>query len=54
MQTCPSCPSCPSCPVYHLRSRMPNGEEDKCSIHEADKVLRGTKWIATRWCRESP
>lgn len=33
-------------------SRMPNGEEDKCSIHEAEKVVAGCKWIATRWCRE--
>jgi hypothetical protein len=31
---------------------MPNGEEDKCSIHEAEKVVAGCKWIATRWCRE--
>lgn len=32
---------------------MANGEEDKCSIHEAESVVRGTKWIATRWCREA-
>ncbi|PSC73342.1 prolyl-4 hydroxylase alpha subunit [Micractinium conductrix] len=34
-------------------SRMADGEEDKCSIHEAEKVEAGTKWIATRWCREA-
>lgn len=26
------------------RSRLPSGEEDKCSIHEAERVGRGTKW----------
>ncbi|KAI7838354.1 hypothetical protein COHA_007922 [Chlorella ohadii] len=35
-------------------SRLPSGEEDKCSIHEAERVGAGVKWIATRWCREDP
>lgn len=27
---------------------MPDGEEDKCSIHEAERVVYGCKMIATR------
>ncbi|KAI3434742.1 hypothetical protein D9Q98_002802 [Chlorella vulgaris] len=33
-------------------SRLPSGAEDQSSLHEACRVERGTKWIATRWCRE--
>ncbi|EFN57062.1 hypothetical protein CHLNCDRAFT_143806 [Chlorella variabilis] len=33
-------------------SRLPGGGEDKASIHEAERVEAGTKWICTRWCRE--
>lgn len=40
-----------ACPGV-CRSRTPSGGEDKSSIHEAERVGRGCKWIATRWCRE--
>ncbi|KAK9809953.1 hypothetical protein WJX72_002399 [[Myrmecia] bisecta] len=30
-------------------SRLPSGEEDSCSLHSAERVRRGEKWIATRW-----
>lgn len=34
------------------RSRLPNGEEDRASLHGGEPVLRGEKWIATRWFKE--
>eukprot|EP00887_Chlorella_sp_A99_P006961 scaffold2.g6961.t1 len=34
-------------------SRLPDGGEDVASLHAADPVgPGGTKWVATRWCRE--
>mmetsp|Transcript_64581 Transcript_64581/g.203838 ORF Transcript_64581/g.203838 Transcript_64581/m.203838 type:complete len:181 (-) Transcript_64581:86-628(-) len=33
-------------------SRMPDGEEDPASIHAAEPVDAGEKWISTRWLRE--
>ena len=34
------------------RSRLANGDEDKMSLHAGEPVLKGVKWIATRWLRE--
>lgn len=33
-------------------SRRPDGEEDKASLHAAEPVTMGEKWIATRWLKE--
>jgi hypothetical protein len=33
-------------------SRREDGTEDAASLHAAEPVLKGTKWIATRWLRE--
>ena len=33
-------------------SKKPDGCEDLNSIHAAETVLRGEKWIATRWLSE--
>eukprot|EP00216_Chloropicon_sp_CCMP2111_P006776 CAMPEP_0198239760 /NCGR_PEP_ID=MMETSP1446-20131203/5070_1 /TAXON_ID=1461542 ORGANISM="Unidentified sp, Strain CCMP2111" /NCGR_SAMPLE_ID=MMETSP1446 /ASSEMBLY_ACC=CAM_ASM_001112 /LENGTH=495 /DNA_ID=CAMNT_0043922397 /DNA_START=440 /DNA_END=1927 /DNA_ORIENTATION=+ len=33
-------------------SRLPTGSEDMSSIHAAETVLSGEKWILTRWMRE--
>lgn len=33
-------------------SRLLTGEEDKASLHAAEPIIRGEKWIATRWLRE--
>ena len=34
------------------RSRRADGSEDVASIHSAEPVARGEKWIATVWMRE--
>ncbi|KAF8056253.1 hypothetical protein HT031_006441 [Scenedesmus sp. PABB004] len=34
------------------RSKRPDGSEDPNSIHAADTVLRGAKYIATRWMKD--
>jgi len=34
-------------------SRLPNGSEDMSSIHAAEAVGSGEKWILTRWMREN-
>eukprot|EP00210_Caulerpa_lentillifera_P003128 g2988.t1 len=33
-------------------SRLANGDDDKHSLHAAEPVIEGEKWIATRWFRE--
>ena len=33
-------------------SRLPTGDEDKASLHAAEPIIHGEKWIATRWLRE--
>ena len=33
-------------------SKKPDGCEDLNSIHAAETVMRGEKWIATRWLSE--
>ena len=33
-------------------SRLPTGNEDMASIHAAEAVVDGEKWIMTRWMRE--
>lgn len=33
-------------------SRLPNGEEDRMSLHAAEPIIMGEKWIATRWMQE--
>jgi hypothetical protein len=35
------------------RSKRPNGDEDPNSIHAAETVLAGEKWIATRWMKDN-
>ncbi|KAJ9522637.1 hypothetical protein QJQ45_019722, partial [Haematococcus lacustris] len=34
------------------RSALPDGTEDLASLHAAEKVVQGNKWIATRWFKE--
>ncbi|EIE25528.1 hypothetical protein COCSUDRAFT_40745 [Coccomyxa subellipsoidea C-169] len=33
------------------RSRLKDGREDDASLHAAEKVLKGEKWICSRWFR---
>eukprot|EP00955_Chlamydomonas_euryale_P040447 351697-Chlamydomonas_euryale.AAC.9 len=33
-------------------SALPNGLEDPCSLHSAEPVGAGEKWIVTRWFKE--
>ena len=33
-------------------SRTEEGKEDKASLHAAEPIIMGEKWIATRWLRE--
>lgn len=33
-------------------SALPDGEEDRRSLHSAEVVEEGEKWIATRWFKE--
>lgn len=33
----------------HCRSRREDGSEDPASLHAAEKVIRGEKWICSRW-----
>lgn len=35
------------------RSKRPNGDEDPNSIHAAETVMGGEKWIATRWMKDA-
>jgi hypothetical protein len=35
------------------RSKRTNGEEEANSIHAADTVLAGEKWICTRWMKDA-
>jgi len=34
------------------RSRRADGSEDAAALHAAQKVIRGKKYIATRWLQE--
>eukprot|EP00879_Flechtneria_rotunda_P003674 GHRR01003911.1.p1 GENE.GHRR01003911.1~~GHRR01003911.1.p1 ORF type:complete len:380 (+),score=161.98 GHRR01003911.1:1720-2859(+) len=34
-------------------SKRPDGQEDPNSIHAADEVEKGEKWIATRWMKDA-
>jgi len=33
---------------------MPDGEMDEQSLHGGCPVLKGEKWVATKWLRQKP
>ncbi|CAL8460800.1 g331 [Coccomyxa elongata] len=35
--------------ISYLKSRREDGSEDPASLHAAEKVIRGQKWICSRW-----
>lgn len=39
-------------PPHTARSRLPDGSEDLASLHAAEPVGEGEKWIVTRWYKE--
>jgi hypothetical protein len=45
--------ACDKAPQPSHRSRRPDGGEDVASIHAAEVVRGGDKWIATRWMRQA-
>jgi hypothetical protein len=50
----PPWPPClPWPPLHRRRSQRADGSEDAASIHAAEVVRRGEKWIATRWMKEA-
>ncbi len=42
-------PPTPAGPPPAPRSRLPDGTEDLSSLHSAEPVRCGDKWITTRW-----
>jgi prolyl 4-hydroxylase len=35
-------------------SMLPNGTFDKAALHGSCPVIKGEKWVATKWIRDKP